>query len=906
MTRTTYTFQVEMNDPLPAADFASQIQLNFTNQSPDSLTWKMSGLFDADLPFSYLDFIRFFKIEDTGDPANPTTTTMLFSGRVKDINRTATGGGQESVDCAAVGPWWELEQHIYSQKYRMGAPIPGDTPEGETPPYQVTAAESSRLALGYDIEGKRITAKETIADILYYANHEIGVAMAEGELSDDLDIIIPSEDVDNITCAEAITRVLRWFPGLVTRFRYADGAPPLPYLDIINPSDTTAHTLEIGEAEITTVNLTPRYDLQPEAVSIQYTRENSATDEDGEEHNYLSQFTDIYPTDKTGKELGSVRFTISLEGSRTVDTVQKIVAEEILLQQASWWKKHASFLLDERYIWIKDSNDNSVPFIIEDYGIEDDAGNILKNGIVTFAAGKTESVFEKIYHGDYSNGLAEPRALVSGSLDEINSTTNTDENDDEEEENTSKKLYQATVTAFAKITYAWEDKVGLASGGSAYYKREERNSERITVRVKLTNAHTQIHRTHTKDNEGETAAPGLAERFYNQTRRLRYDGGIELKGQEANTEISVGDTINLTNGRAEWATMGACVQSVSLSLDTGDCSLRIGSPSWLGPQDFIEFQRQTRGRKDAAPQAAKRKSGKADGQDKVEIPLSQRIPPPAPGTMPPNKLQSGPVLIRNTKATPLKRAETTTTTPPTNPGTTGAPAAPAAPAADGETSTDWDGADTEEITSAITVHGKTYDAEIAAATPPTPDKKTRLLIQPNAIEKPMKVREIEYTDNNGSGMKILAIASEPETSSGGGGGILSPVKVKIKQPDGSIVEKWSVTAGTINGVFPTLGGVPVGSTDPSKPENWAQDLPTTLSYIYAKVEIDDEYSILSGYEILYSQLTPDAINYTGATINYYPIGIINPLSTGTIVQSLNRDNLTCWNSGKVFIWYRAN
>lgn len=58
--------------------------------------------------------------------------------------------------------------------------------------------------------------------------------------------------------------------------------------------------------------------------------------------------------------------------------------------------------------------------------------------------------------------------------------------------------------------------------------------------------------------------------------------------------VRPGMRINVTGGRSEWATMEASVQSVQWSISSGAadaCTVTLGAPEQLGPQDLLEFAR---------------------------------------------------------------------------------------------------------------------------------------------------------------------------------------------------------------------------------------------------------------------------------------------------------------------------
>lgn len=95
---------------------------------------------------------------------------------------------------------------------------------------------------------------------------------------------------------------------------------------------------------------------------------------------------------------------------------------------------------------------------------------------------------------------------------------------------------------------------------------------------------------------GETEPAGLAADFYTSISTLHYSGEITLKERECSGTVLVGNTLNLTNGKAAWATMNAVVQQSVENLDSGETNLTLGPPEHLGPADFAELARYWRER----------------------------------------------------------------------------------------------------------------------------------------------------------------------------------------------------------------------------------------------------------------------------------------------------------------------
>lgn len=87
----------------------------------------------------------------------------------------------------------------------------------------------------------------------------------------------------------------------------------------------------------------------------------------------------------------------------------------------------------------------------------------------------------------------------------------------------------------------------------------------------------------------EAPIPGnLAAEYYPSLLTPHYEGQLVTKGADIRGDIWPGHVLNLTNGRADWATMRAVVQVVQENLTTGETTVEFGPPEQLPAQDFVD------------------------------------------------------------------------------------------------------------------------------------------------------------------------------------------------------------------------------------------------------------------------------------------------------------------------------
>lgn len=93
----------------------------------------------------------------------------------------------------------------------------------------------------------------------------------------------------------------------------------------------------------------------------------------------------------------------------------------------------------------------------------------------------------------------------------------------------------------------------------------------------------------------EAQSAGIATLLYASLSPLAWSGAVNMHETGASLPVILpGSALSVAGGRAEWATMSTVVQSVLWSVSTGAndiCTVSIGAPEHLGPQDYLEFAR---------------------------------------------------------------------------------------------------------------------------------------------------------------------------------------------------------------------------------------------------------------------------------------------------------------------------
>lgn len=230
---------------------------------------------------------------------------------------------KEQVHYTVKGPWWYLENLVYQQGWWQV-----DDPSKENP--QKVLIHKGRVILGQDISGKTLTCKEQIKDILNYAI-TCGAPIQVGTI--DHDFTIPLDEVKDLSCAEALHRILRWAPDSVTYFDYS--SIPYPTLHIRKRTQCPSLALEIEAGDIAKLSITPRHDLQVPEVVLKYEKTHHLG-----KYAWTTTEIDAYPQGSQGKSFKALVLTLEILGARSTLVQQKITTQTIQPHSPQWWRDH--------------------------------------------------------------------------------------------------------------------------------------------------------------------------------------------------------------------------------------------------------------------------------------------------------------------------------------------------------------------------------------------------------------------------------------------------------------------------------------------------------------------------------------------------------------------------------------
>jgi hypothetical protein len=396
----------------------------------------------------------------------------------------------------------------------------------------------SRLILGQKSDGTKLATGAAILEVLAYATAR-GVPITVGAVTPDA--IAPYAEALDRSCAEVIRDFLRWTPDAVAAFDYS--TTPYPTLSILRRVDAATVILPAFGAPVSGLELTPRHDLRVPAVVLKFEQTNDIAGD-----TFTSLIVQSAPTTATGDELGALVMTLDLAGARA--TYQKQPVETTPIPQSDtsagvidWWKT--------KFAWLNDFADADLSVV---------------SGTQTVAIENPAN-----YPGLTTAGV--PNELLKGSI------------------SAWMNLNAAPLLVSATLHYS-----GAATAASSAVF--DANNQRVVyTRVMGTNAETQTYSRLTSETEAEPVPTGLAQALYDAASVLQYDGVLELTEQECSGAAAPGALLNLTGGRAEWATMAAQIQRVEETIDLGQTKITVGPAKQLGHADLTKLLRVNRTRR---------------------------------------------------------------------------------------------------------------------------------------------------------------------------------------------------------------------------------------------------------------------------------------------------------------------
>jgi hypothetical protein len=247
---------------------------------------------------------------------------LWFSGIATELPAVGTANA-EAQDYRIGGPWWHLESIVYQQPWNVAS-------DPENSESSLVQTLRSHVVLGQGPDGMPRTLYQQLVDVLSYAI-AAGAPLTHALDEESLSQTLPPDECRDLSCAEAIQRLLRWVPDARLWFDYGE---EIPVLHCVRSADAPKLILSLSDS-LQSLSITPRHDLQLAAVAIKYERTHS-----GGGRVWRTLEVDRYPANSLENRARVLVLTVELAGSRSQFLSQKIVTRPVSLGEISWWQRH--------------------------------------------------------------------------------------------------------------------------------------------------------------------------------------------------------------------------------------------------------------------------------------------------------------------------------------------------------------------------------------------------------------------------------------------------------------------------------------------------------------------------------------------------------------------------------------
>lgn len=697
---TTWNLQYDGGDILSLEDHGvSGVSRQLASQAADKVTFRTIEKAGDDPKYEHFKEIKIIRDDDG-------VQTTWFKGWV-EFSEEYMEGSREGRSYTVSGPWMWLERLVFQRRWYWAV-------DPASASSSILGGYRSYYTLNADyygaIYGQQLSTNEQIEEIVDYVN-TINTAHNRVPGGDILQfgacpvVLPPFGDHKDITCAEAIRAQMRWMPNAVTRFDYSVDPPRL---DVIVPDVNTPYAVYMQDNVIGQVSLKPRYDRQVPRVRIRYEIENTV---DSKRWNY--ELWDVYPT--TGPGGGGGGFLgPSVDGYwlyQDGTEIQKSLTSPGLSPTAPTPENKFNELLVSISLSGWSASFARAALSTRQWGTNDWLARklpFLQDPNATLNSWNLKRIIypDGSFYDPVSAPLPTPALgydLEDGAImDGLRFANGNFVN-----------FQQYTALVRVNHTRAFGDLKTAAE------------DDLQTIRFNATNAPSGYYSGLTSFVEGDPYQVGLAQTLYEHLNILQHDGTVRIKRPELDTALLLGRALDIRGdgSNSRWNSM--TIQTVQETIDNAEVTLRVGVPPHLSAGDMVELLRVSRLRWRIIPTTLPNEGATpASAQSSIrQTSKENSVPAPFMGSA--SGLVSRAANV-NTGNLPADRVEVQQD------------------AKKGQWKAKAHGAAED---------GVAEDSEIDINLQDAQDSENN--------GKVIKLRELDYCDENGEAKKILIVASEP-------------------------------------------------------------------------------------------------------------------------------------------------
>lgn len=287
----------KINGSTPADLDIENLAMELVSQDVDRFSFSAPGraLDAADL-FDYDDDIVLSRWVDAAE-------TVWFRGKVFSAPHSGSPN-TEDHGYEVRGPWQKLNDLNFEQEWNQ---------------YGGGTDTKTHVILGRDADDNDLAVGVVVKEILdYIISKGLSISYVQTEL-DALSSVAPYDDRTDISCAEALRTMLRWYPDASTWFDYSSATP---VLHIKRRGAATAVQYDIAAGDPNeSLNIVARNDIVRTGVMINYETQDS-------ESQWNAVDRDIYPGGTTSG-FSTLQLTVVIGQSGTLETAPVGLAQTL-------------------------------------------------------------------------------------------------------------------------------------------------------------------------------------------------------------------------------------------------------------------------------------------------------------------------------------------------------------------------------------------------------------------------------------------------------------------------------------------------------------------------------------------------------------------------------------------------
>lgn len=546
--------------------------IKLMNQAPDTMTIIEFGKDLTDVPtFPFHAEVTIYGGRDSvdGSPNSFSGGTQEFVGkRLHEV--VDARPAYEGVQYTFAGPWYDLENVVFQQEVGSWVQT-GVGLQFQPELFLFTRLDQNGFVHAANT-GEQIT--EVLQHLLdMYAAQGFSAPYQIGTI--ETAINFPSYIAKPMMCADVIQKCLEYSPDTKIFFDYSTTPPTV---HVRKRATLTPMTLAFRDGlAMKQCRIEPRPDLQLDTVIIYFKITQTFNGQP-----YIVFVKDKYGPHGAGSALdpdggyGVMIDTIDLQGVSLSTITSELDCQPVAAvggthsTKRAWWgsarggEENAFNSTDIRF---QDANDTATAIPDATAVLEDGTPVNLATLLATYPNKLVDGTVHPWMRLNNGNPVVAVRVKISAAM--------------------SYSQYDVPVPEVGN----WETSI-VGNRLKVYTKKDHH------VIVTLTNGVTGYYSTTATEVEGEAVPVGMAQALYQAAEILQYEGDYIKVAASVSGGISMANNLNLSDGRAEWATMNSLIQSITKCLTNGTVEVSIGTAKHLNSNQRMALFRMWRNRRE--------------------------------------------------------------------------------------------------------------------------------------------------------------------------------------------------------------------------------------------------------------------------------------------------------------------